>query len=74
MGLVEPMVINIKSRKLRETLQILPNLVFPLFPSVVTRFHGLEAMINDNLIKTENDILNHLNCLLNTDHLKMTQY
>ena len=65
MGLAERMVINIKNRDLRETLQILQTWFSPLFPIGGYSFsHGLEAMINNNLIKTENDILDHLNCLI----------
>ena len=65
MGLAERMVINIKNRDLKETLQILQTWFSPLFPIGGYSFsHGLEAMINDNLIKTENDILDHLNCLI----------
>ena len=64
MGLAERMVINIKNRDLKETLQI-QTWFSPLFPIGGYSFsHGLEAMINDNLIKTENDILDHLNCLI----------
>ena len=65
MGLAERMVINIKNRDLRETLQILQTWFSPLFPIGGYSFsHGLEAMINNNLIKTENDILDHLNSLI----------
>ena len=65
MGLAEPILINIKKRDLKETLQILQTWFSPLFPIGGYSFsHGLEAMINDNLIKTENDILDHLNCLI----------
>ena len=65
MVLVEPIVTNIKNRDLKETLLILQTCFSPLFPIGGYSFsHGLEAMINDNLIKTENDILDHLNCLI----------
>ena len=65
MGLAEPIVINIKNRDLKEVLQILQTWFSPLFPIGGFSFcHGLEAMINENLIKNKNDILDYLNCLI----------
>ena len=61
MGLVEPIVINIKNRDLKEVLQILQTWFSPLFPIGGYSFsHGLESMINENLIKSKNDILDYL--------------
>ena len=65
MGLAEPIVINIKNRDLKEVLQILQTWFSPLFPIGGYSFsHGLESMINENLIKSKNDILDYLDCLI----------
>ena len=56
MELVEPIAINtkIKSKKdLKEALQILQTWFSPSFPvGSFSYSHGLEAMINDNLVKS----------------------
>ena len=69
MELVEPTAINTKknnSRKdLKESLQILQTWFSPSFPiGSFSYSHGLEAMINDNLIKSKEDILEYLKCIL----------
>ena len=68
MELVEPIAINtkIKSKKdLKESLQILQTWFSPSFPvGSFSYSHGLEAMINDNLIKSKEDILDYLKCTL----------
>ena len=69
MELVEPTATNIKKEKntkdLKESLQILQTWFSPLFPvGSVSYSHGLEAMINDNLIKSKEDILEYLKCIL----------
>ena len=69
MELVEPTATNIKKDKntkdLKESLQILQNWFSPLFPvGSFSYSHGLEAMINDNLIKSKEDILEYLKCIL----------
>ena len=68
MELVEPIAINtkIKNKKdLKESLQILQTWFSPSFPvGSFSYSHGLEAMINDNLIKSKEDILNYLKCIL----------
>ena len=68
MELVEPIAINtkIKSKKdLKEALQILQTWFSPSFPvGSFSYSHGLEAMINDNLIKSKEDILDYLKCIL----------
>ena len=57
MELVEPIAINtkIKSKKdLKESLQILQTWFSPSFPvGSFSYSHGLEAMINDNFIKSK---------------------
>ena len=62
MELVEPTAINtrLKNKKdLKEALQILQTWFSPSFPvGSFSYSHGLEAMINDNLIKSKEDILN----------------
>ena len=61
MELVEPIAINtkIKSKKdLKESLQILQTWFSPSFPvGSFSYSHGLEAMINDNLVKSKEDML-----------------
>ena len=68
MELVEPIAINtkIKSKKdLKEALQILQTWFSPSFPvGSFSYSHGLEAMINDNLVKSKEDILDYLKCIL----------
>ena len=69
MDLVEPTATNIKKEKntkdLKESLQILQTWFSPLFPvGSFSYSHGLEAMINDNLIKSKEDILEYLKCIL----------
>ena len=68
MELVEPIAINtkIKSKKdLKEALQILQTWFSPSFPvGSFSYSHGLEAMINDNFIKSKEDILDYLKCIL----------
>ena len=69
MELVEPTATNIKKDKntkdLKESLQILQTWFSPLFPvGSFSYSHGLEAMINDNLIKSKEDILEYLKCIL----------
>ena len=68
MELEEPIAINtkIKSKKdLKEALQILQTWFSPSFPvGSFSYSHGLEAMINDNLIKSKEDILDYLKCIL----------
>ena len=68
MELVEPIAINtkIKNKKdLKESLQILQTWFSPSFPiGSFSYSHGLEAMINDNLIKSKEDILDYLKCIL----------
>ena len=68
MELVEPIAINtkIKSKKdLKESLQILQTWFSPSFPvGSFSYSHGLEAMINDNFIKSKEDILDYLKCIL----------
>ena len=68
MELVEPIAINtkIKSKKdLKEALQILQTWFSPSFPvGSFSYSHGLEAMINDNLIKSKEEILDYLKCIL----------
>ena len=68
MELVEPIAINTKlknKKNLKESLQILQTWFSPSFPvGSFSYSHGLEAMINDNLIKLKEDILNYLKCIL----------
>ena len=69
MELVELTATNIKKEKntkdLKESLQILQTWFSPLFPvGSFSYSHGLEAMINDNLIKSKEDILEYLKCIL----------
>ena len=69
MELGEPTATNIKKDKntkdLKESLQILQTWFSPLFPvGSFSYSHGLEAMINDNLIKSKEDILEYLKCIL----------
>ena len=68
MELVEPIAIDtkIKGKKdLKESLQILQTWFSPSFPvGSFSYSHGLEAMINDNLIKSKEDILEYLKCIL----------
>ena len=69
MELVEPTATNIKKEKntkdLKESLQILQTWFSPLFPvGSFSYSHGLEAMINDNLIKSKEDIIEYLKCIL----------
>ena len=69
MELVEPTATNIKKEKntkdLKESLQILQTWFSPLFPvGSFSYSHGLEAMINDNLSKSKEDILEYLKCIL----------
>ncbi len=69
MELVEIKATNIKKEKntkdLKESLQILQTWFSPLFPvGSFSYSHGLEAMINDNLIKSKEDILEYLKCIL----------
>ena len=69
MELVEPIATNIKKDKntkdIKESLQILQTWFSPLFPvGSFSYSHGLEAMINDNLIKSKEDILEYLKCIL----------
>ena len=69
MELVEPTATNIKKDKntkdIKESLQILQTWFSPLFPvGSFSYSHGLEAMINDNLIKSKEDILEYLKCIL----------
>ena len=69
MELVELKATNIKKEKnttdLKESLQILQTWFSPLFPvGSFSYSHGLEAMINDNLIKSKEDILEYLKCIL----------
>ena len=68
MELVEPTATNIKKEKntkdLKESLQILQTWFSPLFPvGSFSYSHGLEAIINDNLIKSKEDILEYLKCI-----------
>ena len=57
MELVEPIAINTKlknKKNLKESLQILQTWFSPSFPiGSFSYSHGLEAMINDNLIKVK---------------------
>ena len=68
MELVEPIAINTKlknKKDLKESLQILQTWFSPSFPvGSFSYSHGLEAMINDNLIKSKEDILDYLKCIL----------
>ncbi len=68
MELVEPIAIKTKikvKKDLKESLQILQTWFSPLFPvGSFSYSHGLEAMINDNLIKSKEDILEYLKCIL----------
>ena len=69
MELAEPTVINTKknnnTKDLKESLQILQTWFSPLFPvGSFSYSHGLEAMINDNLIKSKEDILDYLKSIL----------
>ena len=68
MELVEPIAINTKlnnKKDLRESLQILQTWFSPSFPVGSFSFsHGLEAMINDKLLKSKDDILDYLKCIL----------
>ena len=68
MELVEPIAINtkIKSKKdLKEAIQILQTWFSPSFPvGSFSYSHGLEAMINDKLLKSKDDILDYLKCIL----------
>ena len=61
MELVEPIAIDtkIKGKKdLKESLQILQTWFSPSFPvGSFSYSHGLEAMINDNFIKSKEDCL-----------------
>ena len=66
--MVEPIAINtkIKGKKdLKESLQILQTWFSPSFPvGSFSYSHGLEAIINDNLIKSKEDILDYLKLYL----------
>ena len=55
-----------KNKKdLKESLQILQTWFSPSFPvGSFSYSHGLEAMINDNFIKSKEDILDYLKCIL----------
>ena len=68
MELLEPIAIDtkIKGKKdLKESLQILQTWFSPSFPiGSFSYSHGLEAMINDNFIKSKEDILDYLKCIL----------
>ena len=68
MELVEPIAINTKlknKKDLKESLQILQTWFSPSFPvGSFSYSHGLEAMINDNFIKSKEDILDYLKCIL----------
>ena len=68
MELAEPIAINTKlknKKDLKETLQILQTWFSPSFPvGSFSYSHGLEAMINDNLINSKEDILDYLKCIL----------
>ena len=69
MELVEPTAINTKknnsTKDLKESLQILQTWFSPSFPiGSFSYSHGLEAMINDNLIKSKEDILDYLKSVL----------
>ena len=68
MELVEPIAINTKlknKKDLKESLQILQTWFSPSFPiGSFSYSHGLEAMINDNVIKSKEDILDYLKCIL----------
>ena len=69
MELAEPTAINIKNnnntKDLKESLQILQTWFSPLFPvGSFSYSHGLEAMIDDNLIKSKEDILDYLKSVL----------
>ena len=69
MELAEPTAINTKNnnntKDLKESLQILQTWFSPLFPvGSFSYSHGLEAMIDDNLIKSKEDILEYLKCIL----------
>ena len=69
MELVEPTAINTKNnnntKDLKESLQILQTWFSPLFPvGSFSYSHGLEAMIDDNLIKSKEDILDYLKSVL----------
>ena len=68
MELVEPIDINTKlknKKDLKESLQILQTWFSPSFPvGSFSYSHGLEAMINDNLINSREDILDYLTCIL----------
>ena len=70
MELVEPIAIDtkIKGKKdLKESLQILQTWFSPSFPvGSFSYSHGLEAMINDNFIKSKEDILDYLKINLST--------
>ena len=59
MELVEPIAINTKlknKKDLKESLQILQTWFSPSFPiGSFSYSHGLEAMINDNVIKSKED-------------------
>ena len=66
---VEPIAINTKKnnskKDLKESLQILQTWFSPSFPvGSFSYSHGLEAMINDKLLKCKDDILNYLKCIL----------
>ena len=69
MELVEPIAINTKKnnskKDLKESLQILQTWFSPSFPvGSFSYSHGLEAMINDDLIKSKEDILDYLKSVL----------
>ena len=69
MELAEPTAINTKNnnntKDLKESLQILQTWFSPLFPvGSFSYSHGLEAMIDDNLIKSKEDILDYLKSVL----------
>ena len=69
MELVEPIAINTKknnsTKDIKESLQILQTWFSPSFPvGSFSYSHGLEAMINDNLIKSKEDILDYLKSVL----------
>ena len=52
-------------KDLKESLQILQTWFSPSFPvGSFSYSHGLEAMINDNFIKSKEDILDYLKCIL----------
>ena len=68
MELVEPIAINTKlknKKDLKESLQILQTWFSPSFPvGSFSYSHGLEAMINDKVIKSKEDILDYIKYIL----------